>query len=108
MNKYYLDDLYLKGIVRPIQYGLSSAVYWTNQNILDGAVNGVAWLARKLAGIVNWNDVHVIDGAVNGVGQFTRGTGGLLRYVQTGRVQWYAAFLFIGVGVMAVIFVAIH
>ncbi len=108
VNKYYLDDLYLKGIVRPIQYGLSSAVYWTNQNILDGGVNGAAWLARKLAGIVNWNDVHVIDGAVNGVGQFTRGTGGLLRYVQTGRVQWYAAFLFIGVGVMAVIFVAIH
>ena len=108
VNKYYLDDLYLKGIVRPIAYPIASGVYWTNQHILDGGVNGVAWLTRKIAGGVNWNDQHVIDGAVNGLGRFTRGSGGLLRYLQTGRVQWYAAFLFLGVGVMAVIFVAIH
>ena len=108
VNKYYLDDLYLKGVVRPIAYPIASAVYWTNQHILDGGVNGVAWLTRKIAGGVNWNDQHVIDGAVNGLGRFTRGSGGLLRYLQTGRVQWYAAFLFLGVGVMAVIFVAIH
>jgi NADH-quinone oxidoreductase subunit L len=108
VNKYYLDDLYLNGIVRPIQYSLASAVYWSNQRILDGAVNGVSWLTRRLATGVNWADRNVIDGAVNGIGQFTRGSGGLLRYVQTGRVQWYAAFLFIGIGVMAVVFVAIH
>ena len=40
-NKYYLDDLYLKGIVRPIQYPIARATYWSNQKILDGAVNGV-------------------------------------------------------------------
>ena len=41
-NKYYMDDLYLGGIVRPIQYKLSKAAYWSNQHVLDGAVNGAA------------------------------------------------------------------
>ena len=29
-RKYYLDDIYMRGIVRPIQYTLSAAVNWTN------------------------------------------------------------------------------
>ena len=50
-----------------IQYTVSSLVYWTNQNILDGAVNGTAWLMRTLSLGVNEVDVRVVDGAVNDV-----------------------------------------
>ena len=32
--------------MRPIQYDLSAGVYWTNQHILDGVVNGAAALTR--------------------------------------------------------------
>jgi NADH-quinone oxidoreductase subunit L len=101
-RKYYLDDLYLRGVVRPIQYRLSAAVYWTNQRILDGAVNGAGWLARKLGLGVDVLDRKGVDGAVNGVGQITRGSGGLLRYIQSGNVQRYAVFLFVGVAVLAI------
>ncbi len=103
-RKYYLDDFYLKGIVFPIRDKLSAAVYWTNQKVLDGAVNGAAVLTRAASLVVNLFDRKVVDGAVNGVGQTAGFTGGLLRYLQSGNVQRYAAFLFTGVVILAIIF----
>jgi hypothetical protein len=46
----------------------------------------------------------VIDRAVNGVAGTAGATGGLLRYIQSGNVQRYIAFLFVGVLVLAVVF----
>jgi NADH-quinone oxidoreductase subunit L len=102
-RKYYLDDLYLRGVVRPVQYPLSAGVYWTNQRILDGGVNGAAWLTRKLGLGVDVVDRRAVDGAVNGVAFSTRWTGGFLKYAQSGNVQRYAALLFGGVVVLAVV-----
>jgi NADH-quinone oxidoreductase subunit L len=76
-NKYYLDDIYEKGIVRTIQY--------------------------PMAAEVDRFDRNVVDGAVNGTGRAARGLGGVLRYLQSGSVQRYAVFLFVGVVVLAVI-----
>jgi NADH-quinone oxidoreductase subunit L len=101
-HKYYLDDLYLRGLVRPIQYRISAAVYWTNQHILDAAVNAAAWVARKVAGGVNTADQRVVDGAVNGIAFSAGASGGLLRYLQSGNVQRYAIFLFVGVAILAI------
>ncbi len=77
-RKYYLDDIYERGLVRSIQYPMADAV---------DAV-----------------DRKVVDGAVNGVGLTARGLGGLLRYLQSGSVQRYAVFLFAGVVILALIF----
>jgi NADH-quinone oxidoreductase subunit L len=102
-RKYYLDEVYQRGIIRPIQYPLARAVYWTNQHVLDGVVNGAAWTARKLGMVVyDGIDQRVIDGAVNGVAGTAGLTGGLLRYLQSGNVQRYAVFLFVGVAILAV------
>jgi NADH-quinone oxidoreductase subunit L len=76
-RKYYMDDLYMRGIVKPIQYPVAAAV--------------------------NTFDRRVIDGAVNGVGVVTGTLGRFLRYVQTGNVQRYAVFLFVGVAVLAIV-----
>jgi NADH-quinone oxidoreductase subunit L len=102
-HKFYLDDLYWYGIVRPIRDNVSAAVNWFNQNVIDAVVNGVGWLARKAGIGVNEFDRDVIDGAVNAIGETTGFTGGLLRYLQSGNVQRYAAFLFAGVVLLAVI-----
>jgi len=103
-NKYFLDDIYLRGIVRPIQYRLSAAVDWSNRVILDGIVHAFAYLARGLSAVVHVFDQRAVDGAVNGVAQLTGESGGLLRYLQSGNVQRYAAFLFIGVAALAFVF----
>ena len=103
-RKYYLDDLYLNGVVYPIRDRVSAAVDWVNQHVLDGVVNGVAAIMRGLAKLVMVFDRRVIDGAVNGVGNAARESGGILRYLQSGNVQRYAVFLFAGVIALAVVF----
>ncbi len=106
-NKYYLDDLYWRGIVRPIRDPIAAFVYWTNQNVIDRAVNGTASLTVVFSRTVAWFDRTVIDGAVNGAAHITGFTGGILRYIQSGNVQRYAAFLFAGVVILAVVFTRI-
>jgi NADH-quinone oxidoreductase subunit L len=103
-HKYYLDDLYLKGIVYPVRDRVSAGVYWVNQNVLDGIVNGMAALARGASRLVMLFDRKVIDGAVNGVANTARESGGILRYLQSGNVQRYAVFLFAGVMALAIVF----
>ena len=106
-RKFYLDDIYLGGVVRPIQYRLSAAANWTNTYILDGIVNAAAWVTRRLGTATNAVDRHVVDGVVNRIGVATGWTGGLLRYVQSGNVQRYAVVLFAGVAILAVVFTRI-
>lgn len=107
-NKYYLDDFYLNGIVRPVQYPVSRATYWTDQRILDGVVNGAAWAtlatARPTYAVI---DQRVVDFAVNGAAGLTGSTGGLLRYIQTGNIQRYAAVLFAAVAIFVALFALI-
>ncbi|MFB3737522.1 MAG: NADH-quinone oxidoreductase subunit L [Candidatus Velamenicoccus archaeovorus] len=103
-RRFYLDELYWKGIVRPTRDAVPAFVYWTNQVVLDGVVNAAGRLTRALAGVVNGFDRSVVDGAVNGLAQTAGFTGGLLRYLQSGNVQRYAAFLFTGVIILAIVF----
>jgi NADH-quinone oxidoreductase subunit L len=101
VHKYYLDDLFL-AIVRGIQYPVARAAYWINQNVLDGVINGVGKGAQRTARVVyEVIDQRVIDGAVNGAGLSAEEGGSILRHLQTGRVQQYAALLFGAVAVLA-------
>ncbi|MCB0968722.1 MAG: NADH-quinone oxidoreductase subunit L, partial [Ilumatobacter sp.] len=69
VNKYYLDDLYEKVIVRSIAHPIAKAAYWFNQNVLDGIVNAVGAATKRTGGWVYRNiDQRVVDGAVNASG----------------------------------------
>src|SRR3954466_15355581 len=94
-EKYYLDKIYINGVIRTIQYPIARAIYWFDQHIIDGFVNGVAWVCRKVANFVyDVVDQKIVDGVANGAGFTAEESGGILRYIQTGRVQQYAAVLF--------------
>ena len=105
VHKYYLDDLYFNGIVRPIRDTWSAGVYWFNQNVLDGIVNGAAVVAYGLSSVTMWIDRNIIDGAVNGTGTAMETFGKGLRTLQSGKVQWYAVGLFAGVILLTAFFV---
>jgi len=106
-RKYYLDDLYLGGIVTPIQYPLAAATYWSNQHIIDGIVNGTARGTLGAATGTYMADQNVVDFGVNGAAGLTNFSGGLLRYIQSGNVQRYAAVLFAGVAIFVAVFALI-
>jgi len=80
-------------------------MYWLNQNVFDGAVNGAAAVTRAGARKLYDNvDQKVIDGTVNAVGIGTQDGSRFLRYIQSGDVQRYAAVLFGGVAVLVLLF----
>jgi NADH-quinone oxidoreductase subunit L len=101
-QRYYLDHLYEGGVVHAISGPIAQSAYWVDQNVIDGVVNAAGTYSVVAARFVyNGIDQAVIDGAVDGVGFGTEESGGLLRTIQTGRVQQYAAVLFGAAGVVA-------
>ncbi|MCB1247448.1 MAG: hypothetical protein KDB69_09285, partial [Acidimicrobiia bacterium] len=104
-NKYYIDDLYMSGVVRPTMGPIANIVLWFDMNIVDGIVNGVGALMRVLSKGVASVDTNVVDGMFNATGAGTGASGSALRRSFTGRVQQYAAFSFVGVIVIAVLFI---
>lgn len=104
-NKYYLDDIYMTAIIRPIRDQVARFAYWTNQSILDGLVNG-AGVATLGMGDTAYNKVDqpIIDGAVNGLAFSTGTTSNTLKFWQTGNIQTYALSLFVGIGGFVVVF----
>jgi len=104
-HRYYIDAFYMRAIVYPVRDGLSGAVNWFNQHVIDAVVNGTAVLAKGSGQAVAWFDRTVIDGAVNGAGETAGRTGNALKYLQTGNVQWYAVGLFVGVIALSIVFV---
>ena len=109
VNKYYLDVLYEKIIVRSIAHPISAAVYWFNQKVLDGVVNGAGTTAKGIAGWVYRNiDQRVVDGAVNGTGSVAQGAGSALRPVQSGKVNQYGALLFGAAAIGALVLVIVN
>ena len=109
INKYYLDKLYENGIVHAIAHPIAKAAYWTNQNILDGIVNGFGKGGRRTGEFVyKYIDQGLVDGAVNGSGAAPRGTGGALRPLQSGRVSQYGSLLFGAAAVGALVLVIVN
>ena len=109
VNKYYLDVLYEKIIVRSIAHPIAGAVYSFNQKVLDGVVNGTGTTAKRIAGWVYRNiDQRVVDGAVNGTGSAAHGAGSALRPVQSGKVNQYGALLFGAAAIGALVLVIVN
>ncbi|HEY4491547.1 MAG TPA: NADH-quinone oxidoreductase subunit L, partial [Acidobacteriota bacterium] len=87
-RKYYVDEIYNAVVVQPIK-GFCRASMWFDLAIIDGLVNGSAWMTLKSAVVSIWIDVNIVDLLVNVVGYLIRFFGGLVRKMQTGLVQNY-------------------
>jgi NADH-quinone oxidoreductase subunit L len=109
VNKYYLDHLYEKVVVRAVAHPIARAAYWVNQNVLDGLVNAVG-IGGKRTGLWVYRNIdqRLVDGAVNGSGVTARGAGGALQPVQSGKVSMYGALLFGAAAVGALVLVLVN
>ncbi len=91
-NKYYFDELYDVVIIKPI-LGFGNFMWTFDAKVIDGLVNLVGWLTVVWSDVKMWFDTWIIDGAVNGSGWLVTQLGGIIRYLQTGAVQFYALFI---------------
>jgi NADH-quinone oxidoreductase subunit L len=91
-NKYYFDEIYQAIIINPIM-AFARFMWSFDAKLIDGAVNGTAWATIRWSDIKLWFDTWIVDGAVNGSGWLVRQGGNILRFVQTGAVQFYAMFI---------------
>ena len=96
LNKWYWDEIYEATVIKG-SMKLSEMLSWFDTNVVDGIVNGVALLVRKLALVNDSFDKHVVDGMVNFTAFTVNTTGAVLRKLQTGKVQTYVVMLLLAV-----------
>jgi NADH-quinone oxidoreductase subunit L len=108
-NRYYLDALYERVVVRSIVGPIARSANWFHLKVLDGILHAVAAAIRGLSAVVYRRvDQGIVDGAVNASGEVMSAAGGALQPVQSGRVNMYGALLFGAAAVAALVFILIY
>lgn len=95
-HKYWVDEFYGWAVTRRTM-DAARAVFAFDSKVLDGAVNGSAWLTRLSSRITGGLDRYIVDGLVNTIAAFiVRLMSPLLRAAQTGLTQNYALVMVLG------------
>jgi NADH-quinone oxidoreductase subunit L len=103
-NKYWVDELYGKLFTRRTM-DAARGVYAIDSRVIDGAVNGSAWLTRTVSRITGGFDRYIVDGLVNGVANFIgKLMSRLIRAAQTGLTANYALIMVLGLVVAVALF----
>ena len=103
-NKYWVDELYAALFTRRTM-DLSRGVFTFDSKVVDGGVNGTAWLTRLLSIITGAFDKYVVDGLVNIIAGFIKTLmSPVLRAAQTGLTANYALVMVIGLIIAIAIF----
>jgi len=99
-NKWYIDELYEAVIIQPT-LRFARNLWWFDAGTIDGLVNFAGWFTVKWADAKMLFDKYIIDGAVNGAGRICMFFSFFLRFLQTGKVQFYALVIgLFGVGIV--------
>ena len=96
-NKWYFDDIYNAVFVRPC-LAFARFCGQVDKVLIDGLVNGSAFVTERLS---HWDgilDKFGVDGLVNLLGQMVYVAGDRSRAIQTGKLRNYLMFLAVGAG----------
>jgi len=99
-NKWYLDAFYNHFIVRRLVLGGGHLLTRLDAKVVDGGVNGAAWLTRRISQISMWWDSRVVDGAVGLSAFLVRAASIPIRFAQSGSMQVYALVIVLGLVVI--------
>ena len=95
-NKYWIDEFYGLAITRRTM-DLARGVFEFDSQIVDGGVNGTAWLTRLTSKVTGLTDKYFVDGLVNTIANFVVSLmSPIVRAAQTGLTQNYALVMVIG------------
>jgi NADH:ubiquinone oxidoreductase subunit 5 (subunit L)/multisubunit Na+/H+ antiporter MnhA subunit len=104
-NKYWVDEFFGLTVTRRVM-DAARGVFAFDSKVVDGGVNGAAWLTRISSRITGGTDQYFVDGLVNAIAGFIiRLMSPLFRAAQTGLTQNYALVMVLGlVAAVAMIF----
>jgi NADH-quinone oxidoreductase subunit L len=102
LNKYYFDELYDLLFINPV-IKLTKFAFAFDQIIIDGTVNGIAWVTVLVSKLKNLFDIYVVDGLVNFIGWVTESGSKIVRKTQTGIIQNYTLFVILGLAIIILI-----
>jgi len=102
-GQYFFDEFYAATVYRGTMF-VAWFVSAFDGVIVDGIVNGTAYITRILAFISGSFDKYVVDGAVHGVASALQGAGEGFRRLQTGRVQTYLTYTAASILVLILIY----
>ena len=95
-NKYWVDEFFGWAVTRRVM-DAARGVFAFDSRVVDGAVNGSAWLTRFSSRVTGLTDQYFVDGLVNAVAAFViRLMSPLFRAAQTGFAQNYAFVMVLG------------
>ena len=104
-NKYWIDEFYGLAFTRRTM-DLARAVFNFDSKVVDGGVNGSAWLTRLSSKMTGGTDKYFVDGLVNAIAAFVvRLMSPLVRAAQTGLTANYALVMVIGLLVAVAFYV---
>lgn len=103
-NKYWIDEFYGWAITRRTM-DLARGVFAFDSKVVDGGVNGSAWLTRLTSRITGGTDKYLVDGLVNAIANFVVTLmSPIVRAAQTGLTANYALVMVIGLLVAVAIY----
>jgi NADH-quinone oxidoreductase subunit L len=95
-NKYWVDEFYGWAVTRRTM-DLARGVFQFDSKVVDGGVNGSAWLTRLSSKITGGTDKYFVDGLVNAIADFVvRLMSPIVRAAQTGLTANYALVMVLG------------
>jgi len=101
-RKWWIDEVYDATAVSGSLL-LSRIFAWFDLAVIDGIVNGTAWLTRSYASVEGWFDLRVVDGLVNLTAWVVGTWGKFVRIFQGGQVQRYIFYTLIVVGLLVLL-----
>jgi NADH-quinone oxidoreductase subunit L len=102
-NRFYIDEIYDRTFIA-LTYGAGRLLAWIDRHIVDRVVN-LTGLATLFLGRVNFIiDDFSLNTVTDDIGEGTIMVGDGVRQSATGKIQDYAAYIFGGVVVVALIY----
>ncbi len=85
---WYFNEIYNFLFIKSLEK-LSLFTFQFDLTVIDGLVNRIATLTKRISLVIDWFDRTIIDGLVNALGLLSGYIGRFFRNFQTGRLQQY-------------------
>jgi NADH-quinone oxidoreductase subunit L len=85
---FYLDNLYDRFMGQPLMK-LGEIITKVDRTVIDSVIHGAAYTQVTLAHFAGWFDRVIVDGCVEGIAWLSRGIGTMVRSTQDGLIQYY-------------------